>query len=91
MIIVPALRSECSLVSVAERVAWDQAMARHLLDRIQAERATPLPAWKVDELIAPTNLRLQALLTHDVGSAAVVEQRFFDRAEENRSDYATGQ
>lgn len=66
-------------------------MARHLLERIQAERADPLPGWKVDELVAPTNLRLQAMLTQGVTNTVAIEQHFFDRAEENRSDYATGQ
>lgn len=66
-------------------------MARHLLDRIQSERAEPLPDWKVDELITPTNLRLQTMLMHGVTNAAAIEHHFFDRAEENRSDYATGQ
>ncbi|MFA6230951.1 MAG: hypothetical protein WC617_12395 [Rhodanobacter sp.] len=88
---MPALHSECSLVSVAERVTWSQAMARHLLDRVQSERTDPLPDWKVDELVAPTNRRLQVLLAHGVTNAAAIEHYFFDRDEENRSDYATGQ
>jgi hypothetical protein len=87
----PDLRNECSLVSVAARVEWSQAMARHLLDRIQSERSEPLPYWKVEELVTPMNLRLQVLLERGVSNAVAIEQYFFDRAEENRNDYATGQ
>jgi hypothetical protein len=78
-------------VTVAERVQWSQAMARHLLDRVQSERADPLPDWKVEELIRPMNLRVQMLLARGVTNAAGIEQHLFDRSEENRNDYATGQ
>lgn len=66
-------------------------MARHLLDRFQAERAQPAPDWKLDELVAPMSLRLQVLLANGVTTAAAIEHHFFDRSEDNRNDYATGQ
>jgi len=78
-------------VSIAERVTWKQAMARHLLDSFQLDRVDPLPPWKVEELVTPMNLRLQVLLARGITSAAAIEQHFFDRSEDHRNDYATGQ
>jgi hypothetical protein len=88
--ILPALRSEFSLVTVAERVDWSQALPRHLLDRIDAGRAEPWPDWKTEEQVMPMTMLVQDLIAQGATNVPAIEQ-FFDRSEENRNDYATGQ
>lgn len=66
-------------------------MARHLMARFQAERAVAVSDWKLDELVAAMNLRLQVLIANGVTTTAAIEHHFFDRSEDNRNDYATGQ
>lgn len=73
-----------------ERVRWRKALPCHVLERMQAARKTPLPDWKMDELVAPMSLAIAGLIEQGVDDVRVIEN-YFDRTKEHRNDYATGQ
>lgn len=75
---------------LAERVQWRRALPRHVLSNMQAARDTPLPAWKLEELVEPMSLAIAGLIEQGIDDVRSIETHF-DRSDEHRNDYATGQ
>lgn len=85
---LPSFAGEFSLVPVEERLAWRDALARHLLNQMRAKNGGPLPHWKVEEQIVPTNLAVAALIERGVVEPRAIEEQLCSDGA-NRNDYAS--
>jgi len=65
---LPRLAGDFGLVGVAEAEQWRDALARHTLDGMG------LPAWKVEEQIAPVNATIALLLAQGMRSPTAIAQ-----------------
>lgn len=72
----PMLVGEFALNPVGERVEWRQAMARHLLSRIQTDDGFSLPDWKIEDQVTPMNSVIAELVAKGAKDLKDIEKHF---------------
>lgn len=71
-----------SLISVAERLTWRDALSRHLLSQMRTANGHPLSKWKIDEQVVPMNLAVAGLLSQGVVDPLTIEKHFLSENQE---------
>lgn len=84
----PTLVGDFCLVPVEERTAWRNALARDIVEGLRLPSGYPLPAWKIEEQIAPINLAVTILIEQGITDVPALQEHF-DPERVVRIDYAT--
>ncbi|ARR15280.1 TPA: hypothetical protein HH296_15950 [Xanthomonas vasicola pv. zeae] len=84
----PQLKAEFSLVPVAERLAWRNALSLHILKQMRGTDGRPLPRWKIEEQVRHMNMSLDSMILRGFDDPAALEHHFSGQGAHG-NDYAT--
>ena len=58
-----------------ERLAWRDALARHVLSRMRSRNGNPLSNWKMEEQLVPMSLAVATLIEEGVLNPQAIEEQ----------------
>lgn len=72
----PRLLGDHGMISVEERILWDNALSSKILDRIG-----PMPQWKREEQLEPLNASIALLVGAGLSDPVEIENRILGNGE----------